>query len=450
MSHDPARGVLIIGNGIAGITAARRLRQLSPELRIRIVSDEAEFFFSRTALMYIYMGHMGLQETEPYERSFYKKNRLEIIHDRVTAVDPVGRSAVLRGGARLDYDALLLATGARYNRFGWPGQDLKGAIGLYSLPDLRELEELSGPGLKEAVIVGGGLIGIELAEMLHTRGVAVTMLVRESGYWGNILPPEESRVVEAELRRHHIALQLNTELKAIEGDSSGRVCAITSGAGERLPAQLVGLTAGVSPNLELAAQIPGLQTKRGVRVDRWLRTSCHSVFAAGDCAELLGEDGAGRVEQLWYTGRMQGEAAANSIGWMLLRDVAFQSLDRQASAYERGIWFNSAKFFQIEYQTYGFVPNNPEPTRSHVWTSADHRRLIRLCWDESGAISGFNFLGLRYRQEICVDWIKNRRAASAVAAELHKANFDPEFSARFEGEFLQSFEARRNPAGAMA
>ncbi|MBX7058492.1 MAG: NAD(P)/FAD-dependent oxidoreductase [Leptospirales bacterium] len=442
MSASSDRGLLIIGNGVTGISAARRVRQLAPETAIRIVADECSHFFSRTALMYIYMGHMRQIDTEPYDRQFWAKNRLQLIQDRATAIDPAAGRAQLASGAALDYDFLLLATGARYNRFGWPGQDLQGVLGLYSLSDLQEIEKYSDGRLQQAVLVGGGLIGVELAEMLHSRGVQVTMLVREKGYWGNILPPEESQLVEGELLRHGIVLRLETELASIEGDASGRAAAVRTTAGERLPCQMVGLTAGVSPNLDLARQIPGLQLRRGIVVDRWLRTNLPGIFAAGDCAELSEDRAtAGRVEQLWYTGRMQGEAAANSIGWMLKRKASFQQLPELAAPYERGIWFNSAKFFHLEYQTYGQAPAEPAPGRSHVWVDARRRRLIRLYWDESGAISGYNFMGLRFRQQTCSDWIAAQRPWRRVAEQLREAAFDPEFSADFHGSFMQSLGA---------
>ena len=117
------------------------------------------------------------------------------------------------------FDKLLIATGSKSNKFGWPGQDLKGVQGLYSLMDLRLLYE-NVKGARSAVIVGGGLIGIEFAEMLHSRNIHVTFLVREQSYWTNVLPMEESRMINRVITEQGIDLKLTTELKEIVGDDS--------------------------------------------------------------------------------------------------------------------------------------------------------------------------------------------------------------------------------------
>ena len=122
--------IAIIGNGISGITAARFIRKLSNH-RITVISDESEYFFSRTALMYIYMGHMRLQDTQPYEPYFWKKNRIDLVKARVEKVDAEQNKLWLNNDTSLDYDKLIIATGSSPNKFGWPGQDLNGVSGLY-------------------------------------------------------------------------------------------------------------------------------------------------------------------------------------------------------------------------------------------------------------------------------------------------------------------------------
>ena len=122
--------VVIVGNGISGITAARHIRKQS-DMRITVISGESDFFFSRTALMYIYMGHMTFEDTQPYETHFWKKNRIELLRAFVTKVDSTCKSLELHDGRSLQYDKLVIATGSKSNRFGWPGQDLKGVQGLY-------------------------------------------------------------------------------------------------------------------------------------------------------------------------------------------------------------------------------------------------------------------------------------------------------------------------------
>ena len=443
-------GLIIIGNGIAGITAARKVRQLHPRLRIRIISAESKYFFSRTALMYIYMGHMSLQDTQPYETRFYPENRLELLLGHVKAIHPEKKELELTGDTPLHYDLLLLTTGSRYNKFGWPGQDLPGVQGLYSLQDLESLEQnTTQHKVQSAVIAGGGLIGIELAEMLHTRGIKVNFLVREQSYWSSILPPEESSMINDEIRAHHITLHLGTELQEILAGKDGRVGSVLTNKGEKIPCQLAGLTAGVSPEISLVKESPhgtGLESARGILVDSCMRTNAADIFAAGDCAQLRQADHSpGAVEQLWYTGRMQGSVAGRFIA---RRAYEIEGEKERAAgipkqAYDRGIHFNSAKFFTIEYQTYGQVPAKLRPEQTFLWQDRSKKKLIRLVWEKDNPqspITGMNFLGTRYRQDLCTQWIKEQKSARRAAQHLEQACFDPEFYEASYRPFQKAFQ----------
>ncbi|MBU43567.1 MAG: FAD-dependent oxidoreductase [Spirochaetaceae bacterium] len=446
---EPA--LVIIGNGITGITVARTVRKQFKDVRIRIISDETDYFFSRPALMYIYMGHMEARHTEPYERRFYDDNYLELIKGKVESLDPESGQITLSNSQIIPYDYLVLATGSIPNRFGWPGQDLQAVQGLYSMQDLETLEHWSAQGIDHAVIVGGGLIGIELAEMLHTRNIPATFLVRESHYWGNILPPEESGLVKKQIDAHHIGLKLNTELKSIEADENGRARAVVTTDGQEIPANFVGLTAGVRPNLSLSH--PSLETGRGYLIDSYFQTSQDKIYAAGDCAQLRNPDGSpGPVEQLWYTGRMQGESLGKILGHRIQQEHDLQMrndiVERDQatpgrSPYDRGIWFNSAKFFNLEYQTYGFVPAQVDAERTFYWQHPGKDMCFRMVWSgdaQSGAVTGFNVFGLRYRQNVCETWIAEKRSPAFVIENLKKANFDPEFFERPERKIQKAFK----------
>ena len=446
------KGLIVIGNGITGITAARRVRQLHPRARIRIISRESKRFFSRTALMYVYMGHMSLQDTEPYEPRFYRENRLELLFENVRALHPEKKEIELANSEFLSYDILLLATGSHYNRLGWPGQDLPGVQGLYSLQDLEKLEENTNKKnkLRSAVIVGGGLIGIELAEMLHSRNIKVDFLVRESSYWESVLPREESAMINEEIRSHNIKLHLNAELKEILPGKNGRVGSIITKGEEEIPCQFVGLTVGVHPEVSLIKRINDtggkrIETERGVLIDHYMQTSIEDIFAAGDCAQLRKADQSpGPIEQLWYTGRMQGSVAARCIAKRAyeMENKTEEAAKIPGQAYERGIYFNSAKFFTIEYQVYGEVPPQPEARKTFVWQNKKEKKLIRLVWEgekEDGVIKGMDFLGLRFRQDVCTQWIKEKKSLGYVVEKLGEASFDPEFYKKSFRSFQKLF-----------
>ncbi|MCB0552873.1 MAG: NAD(P)/FAD-dependent oxidoreductase [Phaeodactylibacter sp.] len=418
--------IAILGNGVAGITAARFIRKLSDH-QITVISAETDHFFSRTALMYVYMGHMRYEDIKPYEDWFWKKNRIELLRAYVERIDFDNKKLITREGQSVSYDKLLLATGSASNLFGWPGQELEGVRGLYSYPDLEYMEQHS-KGLQRAVIVGGGLIGIEMAEMFHSRHIPVTFLVREERYWDMVLPPEESDMVSRHIREHGIGLRLSTELNEIVDDGAGRACAVITSHGERIDCGYVGLTAGVHPNIGFLKNTP-LETQRGILVNDYLQTNIPDVYAAGDCVQVR-EPKPGRrpIEAVWYVGRMMGETAAYNICG---RPVT----------YEPGIWFNSAKFLDIEYQVYGEVPAQlPEGYAALYWEHPGERKSIRLVYDKrEGHILGFNLMGVRYRQEVCEKWIRERIHIEEVLQNLGLANFDPEFYKEYEAEVVQLY-----------
>ena len=121
--------IVILGNGIAGITAARHIRKASSD-SITVISGESEHFFSRTALMYVYMGHMNYENTKPYENWFWKKNDIDLLQAWVKSIDFDSKKLITVDSQEIPYDKLILATGSQSNKFDWPGQDLNGVQSL--------------------------------------------------------------------------------------------------------------------------------------------------------------------------------------------------------------------------------------------------------------------------------------------------------------------------------
>lgn len=423
--------IIIIGNGVSGATAAREIRKRMPSVPILMLSGESEYHYSRTALMYIFMGHMDFVDTQPYAEDFWSKNRIELKQAWVTAIDGDAKSIELEGGECLSYKELIIATGSVPNRFGWPGQDLPGVQGLYSKQDLELLEE-SAKEAKHAVLVGGGLIGVEMAEMLISRGIGVTFLVREGNFWGSVLPLEESQMVGEHILEHHIDLQFNEELGEIIAGEDGKVAKIVTKSGKEIECQIVGLTAGVKPNIDWLRGLEGLDLGRGVLVDHYFRTSLPNVWSIGDCAEFREPlDGRRPIEQVWYTGKMQATFLAESLS----------GHDRE---YAPGIWWNSAKFFDLEYQTYGVVMPKPSEGESvFFWEDKKKKLSFRVHFDsESLAVTGVNVFGLRHRHQVWEHWIHEKTPVPQVIASLPEANFDPEFFRRVEPEVVEAWNTQ--------
>ena len=425
--------IVIIGNGIAGVTAARHIRKLSDK-KITIISAEADHFFSRTALMYVYMGHMRWRDIEPYENAFWKKNRLELKKAYVSKINSGSKTLEFKEGGTMMYDKLIIASGSTTNTFGWEGLDSDGVVGMVTKQDLEQIETYAPNNevCPRAVLVGGGLIGVELAEMLRTRNIEVTFLVREDAFWTNALPSGEAEMLSRHIQSHGVDLKHNTNLDKIIANSEGKVRAVTTKeTGEEIPCSMVGICTGVKPNITFL-EGSGIETEKGILVNRNLETNIKDVFAIGDCAQQREPIGnRAPVEAVWYTGRMMGETIA-------------QTICGNPTAYNPGHWFNSAKFFDIEYQTYGWVLNKDrrkEYEEHFSWLCPSDQRYITLSYHrDSREFLGINTFGIRMKHEVFDTWLTERKTVDYVAENLGKANFDPEFYKHFEHKILEAFQ----------
>ncbi|KPM49674.1 NAD(P)/FAD-dependent oxidoreductase [Jiulongibacter sediminis] len=418
--------IAIIGNGISGITAARYLRKDSDH-EITVISSETDYFFSRTALMYIYMGHMNYEHTKPFEDWFWEKNKINLLNRHVEEVDFDHKNLRFSNGETFAYDKLILATGSSPNKFGWPGQDLRRVQGLYSYQDLEALQSYSDE-IETAVIVGGGLIGIELAEMLKSKGKEVIFLVREASFWNMVLPKEESEMINQHILEHHIDLRLETEIAEILDDGQGNVKGVKLKDESIIDCQFVGLTVGVHPNISFLKDTK-LATEKGILVNEFLETNIPDVYALGDCVQHQNPPPGRRpLEQIWYTGKIMGETIAKTI----LGDK---------TTYQPGVFYNSAKFLDIEYQTYGAVPATPEEgTEDFYWQSPVEHKLVRIHFKkDTKAVTGVNTFGIRMRQGIWQNWIEKETSVEEVLINLGKANFDPEFFKKHEQDIIEAY-----------
>jgi NADPH-dependent 2,4-dienoyl-CoA reductase/sulfur reductase-like enzyme len=427
------RKIVIIGNGISGITCAREIRKNDDLSEILVISGETKHFFSRTALMYIYMGHMKFEHTQPYEDWFWEKNRIDLLQAWIEVIDFEQKKLLCHNGNRIHYDVLVLATGSKPIMINWPGRNLNGVQGLYSYQDLQMMEQNTG-GIQRAVVVGGGLIGIEMAEMLASRSIPVTFLVRESNFWDNVLPEQEAVMVSRHIKEHGIDLRLSTELDEILGDKEENVIAIRTKDEETINCEFVGLTIGVAPNFDFLRDTE-LETGKGILIDAYFRTNIPDVYAIGDCAEFRESPGDNRknIEQVWYTGRIHGETLAHNL------------TKTSPVPYQPGVWFNSAKFFDIEYQTYGTVPPKlPEDTATFYWEDGKGKVAIRFNYAEASEILlGVNAFGWRLRHEFFDRTITEEWTIDQVMEQLDKASFNPEFYKAYHQLVLREYNRKR-------
>lgn len=396
---------VIIGNGAAGITAARHLRKQCDD-RIVVVGSETRYHYARPGLMYAFMGHVEQRHLQPYDDDFWSKNRIDLVYDRVVKVDVTGQCVTLAAGNTMPYHKLLIATGSRARSGGWHGQDLRGVQTFTSKHDLDLLEQ-NVTGVRHAVVVGGGLTAVEVAEMLRSRTIAVTMLVREAYLAEHLLPREEAAMVQRHLEHHGVTLRCGAQVARMRSNADGRVSQVDMTDGTSVDAQLVVVCIGVEPEINLAREA-GIDVRSGIVVNDTFATSAPNVYAAGDCTERAG----GLLDLSWYAAKAHGEHAARA----MLGDVR---------PYRAVTPFDSAKFFDIEFQSYGIV--DPKAFASWIWAPTDGRRFVRLAYDaRTNAVVGIHALGVRLRADVCTAWVEQGANIDDVLRSIRKACFDPE------------------------
>lgn len=462
--------IVIIGNGPAGMNAALEVRRRHEDWDITLVSEESDHFFSRPALMWIASGQLSHKDTEPLDRDVYERLNFKRVRARAVGLDVDAHLVKLAGDMPdLRYDRLLIACGSRpspapwwegydelvglghfvtHQDLAWIENEIHGGPSLAGGPpradahlvpqavaqadasDLakggtstgaenspyqfrRVAAQVRGRLAKTVAVIGGGLIGIEAVEVAHAAGLHPHFLIREEWFWPMALCKEESAWIADRMTERGVHMHLEHEIEGFTS-ADGLVTGVKTNRAE-IPADIVVICIGVSPN---TAWLETSEVDRdkfgGIVVDEGLRTSAQDVYAAGDCASVKWFNGMRRPEQLWYTARDQGKAAARAL---VGDDVT----------YARKTFYNSAKLFDIEWTQVGLVQFDlPDEEQTYIEEEGAVRSTIRLV-HRRGEVIGFNMLGRRYDHTVLVRWINERRSPEWVLDRLQEATFDTEF-----------------------
>lgn len=301
MSSDET--YLLVGGGYAASRTADCLRQEGFAGRIVLVSEEQHLPYSRPPLSKKALtSPIGIERLPLRHLSFYERNKIELrLGTQVTQIDRSARRVRLDGGASLDYDKLLLATGGRPRRLPVPGSDLPGIHVIRNYEDTVQLRSELKPGAR-FLIIGAGYIGMESAAAARGMGVDVTVVELGARLMARVAAPVTSEFIA----RHHldrgVKLMLHRSAQAFEA-KEGRLSAVLLDDGQRVPADVVLMAAGNIPEFRLAADA-GLECEGGIVVDDRCRTSDPLIFAAGDCT---------RHPSVRYGRRIQLESIDNAL-----------------------------------------------------------------------------------------------------------------------------------------
>lgn len=293
--------IVIVGGGIAGLSAAEAARKYAPRAAITLISQEPEPPYYRLNLTRYLAGEIAFDELPVHPESWYgERNIAVLVGVEVTSIDRSGRQVVLKDRPPVPYDRLVLATGAHPCVPPLAGVHRKRVVPLRSCRDAQEILQNCTEGTR-CVVIGGGVLGLETAGALALRNVPVTLI---EGYdW--LLPRQLNRAagerLAAEAGLLGIRLICGAKVKELDGDEQVRSVVLESG--EVLPADLVIITAGVRSNSYLA-RLAGLEVNNGVVVDTHLRTSDPAIYAAGDMTEFQGV-----LYGTWAPAQYQGTVA---------------------------------------------------------------------------------------------------------------------------------------------
>ena len=275
---------VIIGNGVAGITAARALSESGAE--VVIYTQEAHHYYPRPRLQSFLAGEIGLEGLPLYPPAWYEKRGIAVhLGVEVVGLNPTAKRISLADGREVSYDRLLLAAGSRPFIPPIEGVDKGGVFTLRTIEDALAIKRWA-EGTKRAVVVGGGLLGLEAARALMVLGLKVTVLERGPYPLQRQLDAEGGALMSELIEAMGIKVASNASSQAILGD--GQASGIMLQDGRRIKGDLILISAGVRSNVRLA-QDAGLEVNRGVVVDEHLRTSADDIYAAGDVAEFRGQ-----------------------------------------------------------------------------------------------------------------------------------------------------------------
>lgn len=403
---------LIIGNGIAGATAAELLRSEDNATEITVIANDPFPVYYRPALKDFLGGKLREEKLWVRPTSFYRDHQIHFQTGTVISISPEEHTVQLLSGERIPYARLLLAHGASASSLECPGRNLVGVSTLRTVADyqkvLAHLEQV-----KRVVVVGSGTLALESIETLRHRGYQVTHLLRRRTLWSEVLDATASDLILQQEQRDGVDIRMEQEISEITG-KDGNVNGVIATTGVHIACQMVLLGIGIEPILDFAKK-SGIACARGIIVDGAMRTNVTDIYAAGDVIEtndaLTGQT---RVIGQWYPAIQQARAAVYS-----MLDV----LDTQ-TVFHFGNFYNASILYGLEFASVGRT-NMPQNGKGYQEIIADPQpRSYQKVLLKEGVPVGMLALGNRAHVFTFKRAIDHRVDLSPVASRLFAPDFD--------------------------
>ncbi|MBI4838889.1 MAG: NAD(P)/FAD-dependent oxidoreductase [Nitrospirae bacterium] len=292
---------IIIGSGVAGITAAANIRKIDRNGSITVITDEAYPFYSRIRLIDFLAGGAGEKTLMLKKDEWYIKNRIKLIlNSQAADIDNQKKEVLTASGGRLKYDRLLIATGGSSFLPPVPGSDNKGVFTLRTLKDAVSIKDYA-KNAKHTLLIGGGVLGLEAGNALRKTGNSITVVESSSRLLPRQLDSEGAEIFRAQMEKMGFTFYLGAKSKEILGENKAEVLMLEDG--RRIECGMIIISAGIRPNAALAQKL-GLKIEKGLIVNDRLQTESSDIYAAGDLIQHRGV-----FYGIWPAAEKQGETA---------------------------------------------------------------------------------------------------------------------------------------------
>ncbi|HCX63686.1 MAG TPA: NAD(P)/FAD-dependent oxidoreductase [Eubacteriaceae bacterium] len=297
--------IVIVGNGIAGLSAAEEIRKKDTSSTIHMITDESYYTYYRTRLSHYLAQDFETEDVYVHPKTWYEENNINVIFEqKVEQIDPDKKIVTLSDSEALYYNKLILANGSSSFMPPVEGKEKEGVFSLRSLDDVFAIQKYA-KNVNKAIVVGGGLLGLETANALNKRGLKVTVVEFAPRLLPRQMDEEGSEVVANIVRSQGVDLYVGAQVEKILGEDVASGCQLKDG--RQIEAPLILFSAGVRSNVSLAKQMD-LSVDRAVIVDEYMRTSAEDVYAVGDVAEFKGMS-----FNIWPIAIEQGKIAGRHI-----------------------------------------------------------------------------------------------------------------------------------------
>ena len=403
MAESGSRTFVIIGNGVAGTSAAETLRKGDPDARIVLIGDEPHPLYNRVALPKVLKGVTAPERTIIKSVQWHADNRVELhLTTLVTAIDTDRQVVSTDNGEAFRYDALLVATGGTPNRVSVPGSE--GTRGIYpfqTLEDTKTILERVRKS-KNAVTTGGSFIAYELTEGFRHHGVATTWVMRGTRFLHRILDEEGGQYVDHLARAVGVETMYEDSIGSVNADADGELRSVVTSKGHEIACDLLGAGLGLKMRLECLAGTP-VKINRGIVTNEFLETNVPGIYAAGDVAEFF-DTSINAYNQMgtWNSAGSHGKVAASN---MLGNRTEF-----------REVPYYTSTMFDSQMAAIGIMPESVPDMEAVTRLSMD-RGIYRRLFFIDGRLAGAALIGdIRVRREL-MDTIRSQRQVSNAERE---------------------------------